>query len=301
MAEYRKRVLLALDGSDQAFEAIRYVCQLFPPNRIEAVLFHVTSKIPESLLDIEKDLGYRHRLASLAGWTMQQEKEIQEFMQKGRRLLLDRGVPGKAVNVKIQEKQEGIARDIASEAKRGYDSVVVGRWGLSKLKDLVCGSIASKLIGHLVHVPLWVVGGRPQTGKILLATDASKEALKTVDYIGTMLSESDSEVTLFHVVRAIDYLIQDAWETPHKTGEVLLNIGMRRLKKGGLSDDQISAKIVTGMTSRANAIVEEAKKGGYGTIVVGRRGHSRVEEFFMGRVSNKVIQLAKKMAVWVVA
>ena len=76
---------------------------------------------------------------------------------------------------------------------------------------------------------------------------------------------------------------------------------MRRLKKAGLSDDQISSKIATGMTSRAKAIVEEAKKGGYGTIVVGRRGHSRVEEFFMGRVSNKVLQLAKKMAFWVVA
>jgi hypothetical protein len=35
-------------------------------------------------------------------------------------------------------------------------------------------------------------------------------------------------------------------------------------------------------------------------IVVGRRGLSRVEEFFMGRVSDKVLQLAKEMAVWVV-
>jgi nucleotide-binding universal stress UspA family protein len=265
------------------------------------VLFHVKSKIPESLLDIEKDLGFRHKLASLSGWKMKQEKEIQEFMEKGRQLLLYRGVPDNVVRVKIQKKQEGIARDIVREAKRDYDSVVVGRWGLSKLEDLIFGSIASKLIGHLVKVPLWVVGGSPQTGKILLAMDASKEALRTVDYIGTMMSGSDSEVTLFHVVRAIDYLIQDAWETPKKPVEILLNIGMRRLKKAGLSDDQISSKVATGMTSRAKAIVEEAKKGGYGTIVVGRRGHSRVEEFFMGRVSNKVLQLAKKMAVWVVA
>ena len=43
-----------------------------------------------------------------------------------------------------------------------------------------------------------------------------------------------------------------------------------------------------------------ALPGGYGTIVVGRRGLSTVEEFDMGRVSNKLVQAAKDRAVWVV-
>jgi nucleotide-binding universal stress UspA family protein len=73
------------------------------------------------------------------------------------------------------------------------------------------------------------------------------------------------------------------------------------LEKAGVEGDRISTKIVTGAASRAKAIVEEAKNGGYGTIAVGRRGLSRVEECFMGRVSKKVIQLAQEMAVWVVS
>ncbi|MGW8323578.1 MAG: universal stress protein, partial [Thermodesulfobacteriota bacterium] len=52
--------------------------------------------------------------------------------------------------------------------------------------------------------------------------------------------------------------------------------------------------------SRAGTIVDQARRGGYGTIVVGRKGVTKVEEFFMGRVSSKVLQLAKNMAVWVV-
>jgi hypothetical protein len=40
--------------------------------------------------------------------------------------------------------------------------------------------------------------------------------------------------------------------------------------------------------------------GGYGTIVMGRKGYSEVGEFELGRVTNKVIQLAGTMAVWVV-
>ena len=63
----------------------------------------------------------------------------------------------------------------------------------------------------------------------------------------------------------------------------------------------ITTKIITGAHSRAGAIFEEAKKGNYGTIVVGRRGLSKVREFFMGRVSDKLIHLAKNQAVRVVS
>jgi nucleotide-binding universal stress UspA family protein len=52
--------------------------------------------------------------------------------------------------------------------------------------------------------------------------------------------------------------------------------------------------------SRAFAVVEEAQAGGYGTIVVGRRGISKVEEFLLGRVSSKVVGQAAQAAVWVV-
>ena len=63
----------------------------------------------------------------------------------------------------------------------------------------------------------------------------------------------------------------------------------------------MTTKIITGAHSRAGAIVQEAKQGGYGTIVVGRTGLSKVRDFFMGRVSNKVVHLAKENAVWVVS
>jgi nucleotide-binding universal stress UspA family protein len=40
--------------------------------------------------------------------------------------------------------------------------------------------------------------------------------------------------------------------------------------------------------------------GGYGTIVVGRRGISKAEQFLFGSVSNKIVQNAKDCTVWVV-
>jgi len=304
MGKYKQRILLAVDGSDQAFEAVRYVSQLFPPNRLEVVLFHVTSKIPESFWDIEKNPTFRHQLAPVAAWATQQQTAIQEFMEKSRQLFVEQGVPEGAVSIKSQERQVGIARDIVREAQKDYDSVVVGRWGVSKLKDLVWGSIANKLVGHLTHIPLCVVGGAPEAGKILVALDTSEEGMGTVDYLGTMVDGTDWGITLFHVIRGLDFVLPE-------TGEILQDIegavkalleqAVGRLEKAGLRPEQISTKTASGVASRAKAIVEEAKNGDYGTIVVGRRGLSRVEEFFMGSVSSKVMQLAQEMAVWVVS
>ena len=67
-----------------------------------------------------------------------------------------------------------------------------------------------------------------------------------------------------------------------------------------MNRERVEIKLRTGMGSRAGAIIEQAKLGGYGTIVLGRRGLSKIPEFFIGRVSNKVIQMAKERAVWIV-
>ena len=317
MSQYKMRILLALDGSDQSFEAARYVSQLFLPKRLKLVLFHVTSKIPESYWDIEKNPTFRHQLAPIAAWSVQEETRIQEFMEKARQMFMDRGVPEDSVDIKIQEKKVGIARDILREAQRNYDAVVVGRWGFSKLKDLVSGSIANKLVAHLVHSPLCVVGDTPQSDKILVALDTSEEAMKTADFMGAIMNGKDCEVTLFHVIRDHDFT-SPRYQTsfvPHKEweGEVrkqfreaersivtIYQEAIKRLEKAGVNPGIITTKTVSGVASRAKAIVDEASKGGYDTIVVGRRGLSRVEEFFLGRVSNKVLQLAKEKAVWVV-
>ena len=298
MAERRTRILLAVDGSDQAFEAARYASQLFAPNRIDVVLFHVTMKIPESFLDIEEDPELMLKEAALSASEHQQGKEIQEFMARARQLFLDRGVPEDAVIAKIQERKVGIARDIFYESKHAYNAVVVGRWGMSLLKDFLWGSIADKLLGRLTHVPLCVVGGTPHVGKILVGLDASEGAMRAVDYVSTIADGSDLEVTLYHAVRALD---EEVFHKAEKSMKSVFEKAIGRLENAGFRRNQITARTATGVLSRAGAIIQYALKGEYGTIVVGRRGLSEVEEFPMGRVSNKIIHMSKELAVWVVS
>ena len=297
MAEGRTRILLAMDGSDQAFEAARYASQLFAPNRINVVLFHVTTKIPESFWDLEEDPELMLKEAGLSGSEHQRAKAIQEIMERARQLFLDRGVSEDAVKVKIQERKVGIARDIFYESQHDYSAVVVGRWGTSLLKDFLWGSIADKLLGRLTHVPLCVVGGTPHVGKILVGLDASEGAMRAVDYVGTMVSPY-LEVTLYHAVRALD---EEIFHKAEKSMKSVFEKATSRLENAGFRRNQITARTATGVLSRAGAVIRYALKGGYGTIVVGRRGLSEVEEFSMGRVSNKIIHMARELAVWVVS
>ncbi len=297
MAARRTKILLAMDGSDQAFEAARYASELFAPNRIDVVLFHVTTKIPESFWDIEEDPESMLKEAVPRASEYQQEKEVQELVERARQLFLDRGAPEDAVIAKIQERQVGIARDIISESERDYQAVVLGRWGMSLLKDFLWGSIADKLLGRLTHVPLCVVGGTPHVGKILVGVDASEGAMRAVDYVGTMVS-AHLEVSLYHAVRAPDEEISNKAEESMKS---VFEKATSRLEHAGFGRNQITARTATGVLSRAGAIIQYALKGEYGTIVVGRRGLSEVEEFPMGRVSNKVIHMARELAVWVVS
>lgn len=316
MINGQKRIMIAVDGSDQALEAVRYVSEVLPPGRIKVVLFHVTTKIPESFWDLKDNSQVREQVLSIGAWKARQDGLIRDFMEKARSVLSSSGFASDAVAERVQERNVGIARDIAAEARQGYDAVVIGRKGMGGLEDLVFGSVANKVIERVANVPVWVIGEGPKTGKVLVAIDASEGSMRAVEYVGSMLSGSDAQVTLIHTIRSFDIFQFGAGpdqntEWREKAGrelqkveeemELFISDAKKRLIELGLKPKRVTGKVVSNVATRAGCIIEEARNGGSGTIVVGRRGLSRVEEFFMGRVSNKVLQMAKDMAVWVIS
>jgi len=64
----------------------------------------------------------------------------------------------------------------------------------------------------------------------------------------------------------------------------MLNILVRNLDCGGLKTDQ---KVIVGKV--AEEIVKLAAEGNFDFIVIGRRGFSAIERFFVGSVTQKVI------------
>jgi nucleotide-binding universal stress UspA family protein len=308
---WKDRILLALDGSDRAFETVKYVSKIIPFQKMQSVLFTVYDKIPESFWDLERQPLYGPRLQNIRAWEMNREKTIREYMNKAKQYLLASGFSDEAVTVRIQEREKGIARDIIKEAENGYAAVVVGRKGTSKVKNLVLGSVASKLVERTSFTPLLMVGRNVPSGKILIGLDPSEGSMRAVDFVARTLSDCDfCEVELVHVIRGKSdpapghhklFIPKEYVEEARERIGIVFEKARDRLVKAGFDPDQVSTKVITGAHSRAAAIVAEATEGKYGTVVVGRRGLSMVQDFFIGRVSNKVLQLAKGQAVWVVS
>ena len=304
------RVLVAVDGSNQSLEALRYVSRVFPSKQIKVVLFHTLSKIPEFFYDLGKERQYGQLIEDIPEWQRLLKDSVDDFMNEALRILIESDIPDDAIAIEIHERKEGIARDIILESHHGYGAVVVGRSGLSDFENFVLGSVANKLFEMLTHVSICLVGGKPDPGKILLAVDESQGAMRAVDYAGTVLTNSVSEMTLCHVVRGLypsekkhervlDLDLERKWLEEAKN-ETVFDKAKIRLVKAGFDPERVTTNLITGVSSRSVAILREARQGEYGTIVVGRRGRTKVAEFSMGRVCRKVVQLAKNKAVWVV-
>lgn len=298
-----KNVLVALDGSDRSFEVIKYIAatRLFKENQTRICLFVVYEAVPYYLVDIGKELQYYTSYNEVKQWELQQIRNYEEFLEKSKAELIRAGISPGNITVKLQKKETGIARDIMKESANGYGAVMIGRKGVGLMKNIFLGSIAMKLLSGIKDMPLALIGRDiPDTGQVLVAMDSSENAMKAVQFTAANFSGAKNTVHLVHVIR-------DDQDTPPELTEAFIKNIMPALDqakaclmKSGYGEERIQTRILTKQRSRAKAIMDEADNNGIGTIVTGRRGLSQVPEFMMGRVSNKIVHLARFNAVWVV-
>jgi len=305
----RKKILVPLDGSKRCLGTVQYITKIEPFQNSRIVLFHVYSAVPESFYDLEKDPRSSSTVQNVRAWESRQKQVIQDYMQKAKQMLLYSGFSEDGVTVKIQKRKKGIARDIIREAGEDYFAVVARRRGMTGMRGIVLGSVATKLLEKLSFIP-FIMAGRAMPGnKILLAFDGSEGAMRAVDFVGSILGGYNFNVGLINVIRGdgetyprYKHIFSPKDHTELVKNEMALAFDEAKTKliESGFKADRVSTKIITGAYSRARAIVDETKQEGYGTIVLGRRGVSRPRDFFIGRVTNKVIHMARDRTVWVV-
>ncbi len=301
MAPRQKRLLLAIDGSERALQTVRYAGAENAFKGMKIVLFHVFNSIPEAYYDLEKEPKSVKVVRHVRSWEAQQKKNIQKYMQDARQMLLDAGHADSAVDVKIQNRKKGIARDIVIEAHKGYHAVLIRRRGFTVLKNITIGSVTNKLLEKLSFVPVLIAGRKPINKKVLVAVDGSPCATRAVQFVADMLGPLKTyQVRLVNVVRGATSEVEDLKENGIIDVGPIFKEAIRILTTAGFDPENISTKTISGVVSRAGAIVKMAEKGDWGTIVVGRRGLSSVSDFFMGRVSNKVVHAGRKDTVWIV-
>jgi len=307
-----KRILIAVDGSPHSLNAVNYVARNCARS-IFINLIHIMPKRPEQVfwqINLDKEFIDRMK-AKYERWEREQRDASLAFLESMKAVLIGFGFHADRLNTILRERQSGTATDIVAEAGKDYDALVIGRRGLNKVDSLLLGSVSNKAVELIGDIPVWLIGGDVRSRKILVAVDGSENSAKAVNYLAEFGFNPPAEISLCHVIRGresfgapvfeFDQEIEFRLEESLKEGlaQMFADYG-ECLIKAGISSQRISAKCITRSFSRAGDLVREAHQGGYGTIVMGRRGISKVREFLMGRVTTKVLNGAEGLAVWIV-
>ncbi len=314
----QKKLLVLVDGSERTIKTVNYVKNFMPVDEnMRIVLFHVFSGIPEEYRELENDPTCVTVKDQLRNREIEEKRIILAHLERAKNILITGGFPEQSVEIKFHCLQKGVARDIIDEARNGYSAVVLRRRGMSQLKNIILGSVAVKLLQALTFIPIIMVGQAPPVKKILLAVDASPASMKAVEFIASLLCGNGYEACIFHAIPGLGAInfnlselnkpklpeinISDTCLEAFKLKVARLFRDVKdMLIKSGFESDKISEKIISGVHSRSDAIINEAEDGDYGTIIVGRRGLSKVDAFFMGRVGHEVVYGGKNFTVWVV-
>lgn len=309
MGPERKLVLLAVDGSDQSMEVVKYVSKAVNLSQAEVVLLSIIDKAPDIFWEMGQDPTVSKHLAHMENWDSYKEQRMQECMDSACSLLAGAGVARDAMTCNVQRRKVGIARDILNECKFGYDAVAIGRRGLGKMDESMLGSVAAKVFINVVDAPVCLLGGKPKPGKVLVGLDNSLAAVRATGFVSRMLGGPNVSMTLAHVVRipqtdnGRNITEKDAEKIVREQEAAMKPVfdsAIKSLTAAGVKPDNISVKMIQSTGSRAMTLYNEAKSGKFGTIVVGRKGVNDVEEFTMGRIPYKLGQIAKNVALWLV-
>ena len=308
-----KKLLIAVDGSPHSLKAVSYVALNCAAVNPRISLMFVISTAPEAFWDFEKSGFFKRKMrAKYTEWKKNKEEAAEAFLDEARELMLQAGFKEEDIEILHRERLTGIAHDIICESCEGYDALVLGRRGSGKMQDLFPGSVSYKIAQGVENTPVWVIGGDMRLSKMLLAVDGSENCCRAVDYVGTFAAAAGAEVTLFSVVRDFKLQLLDI-STPR--GEEIesklleeverdicsmFDFYRKRLEQAGVKGTRISIKHKLRSHTRAGDILEEASKGDYGALILGRRGLSAIQELPLGQVATKVLHRAKGTAVWIV-
>lgn len=153
-----KKVMLAADCSAHSKRAAEYLARVAPhiPN-CRIVLFSVTTGIPYGDTETLESGTQPPELHGDEDHRQEQE-QLQSFHSNVKHLLEERGIDKKQVKSLIKPLLKGVSQDILEEALAcGCDTIVVGRRGLSRVKEMLMGSVSSDLIHRASGVTVWVV------------------------------------------------------------------------------------------------------------------------------------------------
>ena len=149
--QFNKDILIAVDASENSRRAVSYVAQVLGG----VAGFRVS--ILHIIQDPEED--YFSSSAEKDQWLDKYRDRMERVLASYRQILIGAGLDPARVSVKsLLRSCPSLAECILAERdEKRYDTIVVGRQGLSRKEQFLFGSVSSKIVSHASHCTVWVV------------------------------------------------------------------------------------------------------------------------------------------------
>ncbi len=275
MADFIKKILWATDFSEEAEESLLYADAFAKTFKAKIVALHIVPDFAAALYDaayvIKGELV--QRVDAIKKEAENKLKELSKEKGISFEILVREGTASKKI-IEVAENEQ-------------VDLIVLGRRGMSAVEKLFIGSVANQVL-RTSPVPILITKkkeGTPQFKKIIVPTDFSEQEESERDFAWELAKGFGSELTLLHVLELHDY------EFSPRVLEELMESLLKRLKQRK-EREKVDFKVKEEVHRAINAsvgIVEYAENHNFDMIVISTCVHSKLERFFLGSTTEKVI------------
>ena len=153
-----QKILVAFDDSENAMRAVEFITKSFTTDH-RITLFSVILDTA-TICDMDNPSLTPYFMAQKGAFCSVEDQKrtlVNEALQKAKELLIKAGFEEEHIVIKVETKKKGVARGIIDEAASGYDAIVMGRRGLSGIKEFFLGSVSQKVLQSAEGVSVLLV------------------------------------------------------------------------------------------------------------------------------------------------
>ncbi len=307
-----RKLLVAVDGSRKCLDALGGFARRFKEHPdLSFVLVHC---VQEGASLYPGELWEAETAASLAEKT--QTKMARHVFDQCRQRLTREGVPEERIEEQAVFDSFDPGQDILKISDAApYDSIAVGRRGLSPTEGVLLGSVSSRVAQYGVNRNVWILDPTVRdSARVLIAVEATPECRALIYYTSEWIAPlPDLHYTILHILPPVPpalwddgHILNDAeivermrhrkdWEREHLRGvEQFMDEARHAILGRGVPDANVTTRIAPVKQGPARDLLQEAEAGGYEIIVMGKRSFRERKPFLMGSTANKVLHGAKK-------
>ncbi len=156
------KILIAIDGSQCSRSAVEYIGRQYSGNReLRITLLHVLPYPPAPFWDdghvlSDEEKSARNRV--IEKWLINQRAQLEPLFQETAEVLLGKGIGPEQIEKKSISDSTDVAESILEEVRDGgYQTLVLGRCGLSASKRFLMGSVTTKIVNHGSGIAICIV------------------------------------------------------------------------------------------------------------------------------------------------